>query len=182
MTKNYKQMYEEKMEALKLSILGSEINDELEMKSIANSNIEEITTAMTKIVGKPVWVDFNFRCGKILGILRFIAQNPQYRQELLEVTGLTQDYIDIYFKVCGNLPYLTNDNVLNPGRPMDVEKTKEFMKIVGAKLNFIIEDSDVSDITQERWDTMYQNAIAKLSKTINHNETYGETVPDTFDE
>ena len=183
MSKDYNVMYEEKLRKLKESVLGSTINDQLEMKAISNRKIEKITDAMSKVVGKKVWEDFNFRTGKILGILRFIAQNPIHRQELLEVTGLTQDYVDIYFKVCGNLPYLnTTDNTLNPGRPMDVEATKEFIKIVAAKFDLLVEDDDLLDITEERWQRLYANTLERISKTIEHNEQHGASIPQQYDE
>ena len=181
--KDYNTMYEEKLKKLKQSVLGSSINDQLEMKAISNRKIEKITDAMSKVVGKKVWEDFNFRTGKILGILRFIAQNPQHRQQLLEVTGLTQDYVDIYFKVCGNLPYLnTTDNTLNTGRPMDVKATKDFVKIVAAKFDLLVEDDDVSDITEERWQRLYNNTLERITKTIEHNEQHGDSVPQQYDE
>ena len=183
MSKDYNAMYEDKLKKLKQSVLGSSINDQLEMKAISNRKIEKITDAMSKVVGKKVWEDFNFRTGKIFGILRFIAQNPIHRQQLLEVTGLTQDYVDIYFKVCGNLPYLnTTDNTLNLGRPMDVEATKDFVKIVAAKFDLLIEDDDVSDITEERWQRLYNNALERITKTIEHNEQHGDSVPQQYDE
>ena len=181
--KDYNAIYEEKLKKLKESILGSAINDELELKAISNRKIETITDAMTKVVGKKVREDFNFRTGKILGILRFIAQNPTHRQELLNVTGLTQDYVDIYFKVCGNLPYLnTTDNTLNIGRHMQVEDTKDFIKIVGAKFDLLIEDDDLSDITEERWQRLYTNALERTAKTIEHNEQHGSSIPQQYDE
>lgn len=181
--KDYNAMYQDKLKKLKESVLGSSINDQLELKAISNRKIEQITDAMKEVVGKKVWEDFNFRTGKILGILRFIAQNPIHRQQLLEVTGLTQDYVDIYFKVCGNLPYLnTTDNTLNPGRHMDVEATKEFIKIVAAKFDLLVEDDDVSDITEERWQRLYNNALERITKTIEHNEQHGDSVPQQYDE
>ena len=183
MSKDYNAMYEEKLRKLKESVLGSAINDQLEMKAISNRKIEKITDAMSKVVGKKVWEDFNFRTGKIFGILRFIAQNPIHRQELLEVTGLTQDYVDIYYKVCGNVPYLnTTDNTLNPGRPMDVEATKEFIKIVAAKFDLLVEDDDLLDITEERWQRICNSALERITKTIELHEQHGDSVPQQYDE
>ena len=181
--KDYQKMYEERLKKQKESVLDSNVNDQLEIKALGNRKIETLTDAMSKIVGKKVWEDFNFRTGKIFGILRFIAQNPIHRQQLLKVTGLTQDYVDIYFKVCGNLPYLnTTDNTLNPGRHMDVEATKEFIKIVAAKFDLLVEDDDVSDITEERWQRLYNNALERITKTIEHNEQHGDSVPQQYDE
>lgn len=183
MSKNYNQMYEEKVKKLKESILGTTINDQLEMKAISDKKLEAITEKMSKIVGKPVWEDFNFRTGKIFGIMRFILQNRQHTQELLKVTNLTKDYVDLWWDISGNLPYLnTTDNTLNVGRPMDVESTKEFIKLIAVKLDVLVEDSDLLDINQERWDRLYQNTLAKIAKTVEHNQLHGDSVPTQYDE
>ena len=42
--KDYNAMYEEKLKKLKESVLGSSINDQLEMKAISNRKIEKITS------------------------------------------------------------------------------------------------------------------------------------------
>ena len=184
--KDYNAMYEEKLNKLKQSVLGSSINDQLEMKAISNRKIEKITDAMSKVVGKKVWEDFSFRTGKIFGILRFIAQNPQHRQQLLEATGLTQDYVDIYYKVCGNLPYVnTTDNSINPGRHMDVKATREFIKIVAAQFELLVEDDDLSDITEERWTRIYNSALERATETVSFNEKNNPDMadnPQTYDE
>lgn len=185
MSKDYHKMYEERLANMKKKVMGSKIADILELKDIGNKKLDEIRSKMSVIVpGKnQVWDDFNFRTGKIFGILRFIGQNPQYRQQLLEVTGLNQNHVDIYFNVCGNLPYLNRtDNSINEGRPMDVEATKEFITVVAAEFGVVVEDSDLVDITQERWDRLYMSALEKIQETAKHNAEYGESVPEQFDE
>lgn len=183
--KDYQKMYEEKLNKQKEKVLGSSINDTLELKNIGNRKLDEIRAIMATIVpGKTqVWDDFNFRTGRILGILRFIAQNAKYRQQLLEVTGLTNDHIDVYFNVCGNLPYLnTQNNTVNAGRPMDVEATKEFVAAVAMKFGVVVEEADLSDITQERWDRLYNAALEKITTTAQHNAEYGESAPEAYEE
>lgn len=177
MSKDYNQMYADKLAALKESVVGSKIMDALEIKKIGNSKIDQICEAMTKITGKPVYEDFNFRTGKIFGILRSIVQNPKQRKELLEVTGLTKDIIDIYFEVSGNLPYATKDNQMNVGRPMDIAATKELIAIVASKFDVLVEEADLADITQERWDRLYATALEKTAETVKHNKEHGDTVP-----
>ena len=180
--KDYAAMHKEKLEALKAKVIGSNINTALELKAIDNRKLDQICEAMTKITGVPVWKDFNFRTGKIFGILRSIFQNPKQRQQLLEATGLTDDYIDIYYNITGNLPYVTKDGILNEGRPMDVEATKEFITIVAAQFGVVVEEADLADITQERWDRLYNTAMEKAIETVKHTAQYGETVPTQFDE
>ena len=96
------------------------------------------------------------------------------------------DYIDIYMKVCGNAPYVnTTNNTLNPGKPMNVEATKEFIKIVAIELGLVVDDDDLSDITQERWDRIYQSALERAIDTIKFNEQNNPDVqgnPTVYDE
>ena len=49
--KDYNAMYEEKLNKLKQSVLGSSINDQLEMKAISNRKIEKITAAFKNTSG-----------------------------------------------------------------------------------------------------------------------------------
>lgn len=186
MEKNYQKMHEERMEAMKKKILGSKVYETLQLKSISNDVLEDIRTKLSKVVpGKTtIWEDFNFRAGKIFGILRFIAQNTLYRKQLFEAIDnkLNDNHMDTYYDVCGNLPYLDKNNTINNGRPMDVEATKEFITVVAYELGVVLEEADLSDITQERWNRLYSNAMEKLIATQQMTEQHGESIPDSFDE
>ena len=163
-------MYEEKLQSMKKKVESSAISTQLEMKRIGNQKLDAIIQDMAEITGKPVWREFNWRVGKILGIMRFIVQNPVQRDKLLEATGLTQDFIDVYFDVCGNLPYVnTTNNTVNVGKPMNVEATKEFIQVVAAQWDIVIEEDDISDITQERWDRLYKAALERAVETVGFN-------------
>ena len=178
-------MYEEKLQAMKKKVESSAISTQLEMKRIGNQKLDAIIQDMAEITGKPVWREFNWRVGKILGIMRFIVQNPVQRDKLLEATGLTQDFIDVYFDVCGNLPYVnTTNNTVNVGKPMNVEATKEFIQVVASKWGLVVEDDDLSDITEERWNRLYQAALEKCQKSTAFNEASGanEMTPDQYEE
>ena len=116
---NAKEIYEKRLAEMKKNIASNAINTELEIKQIANEKFDAMVKTMQEVTGTEVWRDFNWKTGKILGVLRFIVQNPIKRKQLLEITGLTEDYIDMYLKVCGNLPYVSaTDNTINKGRPM----------------------------------------------------------------
>lgn len=183
--KDYQKLYEEKLKKMGTKVKNSTINDILQLKSIGNKKLDEIRAKMATIVpGKTqIWDDFNFRTGRIFGILRFIAQNAKYRKQLLEATGLNENHMDIYFNVCGNLPYLnTTDNTVNEGRPMDVKATKEFIAAVALELGVVVEEADLDDITQERWDRLTQAAREKIMETAKHNAEYAEVLPESYDE
>ena len=166
---NINETYNEKLAEARKKVYGSSIAKELELAAIADSRYKQICDKMTDITGKPVWEDFNFHTGKIFGILRSIIQNPKQRKQLLEAIGLNDAIVDMYFKYCGNLPYVDNQNIINYGRPMNIEKTKEFIPIVGAMLGILVEDNDLDDITQERWDKLYSNALKRAEETAEFN-------------
>ena len=179
MSKDYKKVHQQKLADMKKRLLGSTISDKLELKAISNAKIDEVIVRMNKILApRQVWDDFSFRTGRLMGIMRSIAQNPKMRKDLLEATGLTQDYVDLYFEVCGNLPYLnTSDNSVNIGRPMKVEETKEYITLLGLHFGYVIEESDLSDIIEERWERLYNNALEKITETAKHNAEHSESVP-----
>ena len=142
------------------------------MKSLSNKRLEEIYKQLEAIGNKPCYEDFNFRSGKVLGILRYIFQNPKSRKELLEATGLSQAHIDLYYECVGNLPYVnTKTNTLNLGRPMDCESTKELLQATANSLGVLLEDSDLLDINEDRWNRLYESALADAKKTIEFNES-----------
>lgn len=162
--------YTQKMAEMQASVKDSALNEELELKNMANQRLTEIFSACEEIVKKPVWEDFNFRTGRILGLLRFIAQNPKQRDQLLMTTGLRQEHVDIYYRVAGNLPFCDNSNLIYHGRPMNVQGTKDLVKIVAIQLGVYIDDQDLFDITEERWEKLHKNALERAIETQQDNE------------
>lgn len=163
--------YAKRLEEQKKSILGSKIAEQLEIKMFSNDKLDSLYKEMSSVTGKPVYEDFNFRSGKILGVLRHIFQNPKQRKELCEVTGLNTAVIDMYYQVCGNLPYLnTKTNTINAGRPMDCEATRDLIKYVASELNILIDDNDLLDINEERWERLSKNALEDAKATMEFNE------------
>lgn len=180
--KDYKKLYEERMAKAKAKVMGSSIIEELEIAKISNSRINEICAKMEEILGKKPWNNFNFRTGKIFGILQTISMNQKFIDELLQITGLSREHIDAYFMYCGNLPYVDNtQNNINIGRQMDVEATREFIPVVAEILGVLVEDKDIADITQERWDNLYQNALERAKQTVEFTANQGD-IPESYDE
>lgn len=167
----FEKSYEKKLEAQKAAILSSPILEQLEQKAEGNKRLEKVMNEMSEITGKPVYEDFNFRTGKLFGIMRHLLQNPKQRQQLLEVTGLSSAHVDLYYQVCGNLPYVsTTNNQLVLGREMDCDMTKELLKVVATTLGVVIDDGDIADINQERWQKMYAKALADAEATVEFNQ------------
>lgn len=178
-TMSFSKTYEEKVKAQKEACFNSSITEMLEMKSISNKKLQEIMDKMSKITGKPVYEDFSYRSGKILGILRHMLQNPKQRQELCEVTGLNSAYVDLYYQVVGNLPYVSTKNgQLVLGREQDCEATKELVRAAGSTMGVLVEDSDLQDINPERWQRLYEAALEDAKNTIAFNEANGDIAYD----
>lgn len=177
---NYNETFQSRLAAQKKSVLSSPITEQLEISKINDQRIQEIYDAMSAVTGKPVYSDFAWRSGKVMGVLRHIQQNPKKRRELLEVTHLTNAHIDLWWQCGGNLPYVnTNSNTLNEGRPMDCEICKELLKVVAAELGVLLEDSDLIDINENNWNRLYNKALEDAQQTISFNN---ENVNVTYDE
>ena len=171
---NYQETYNAKLEAQKKAVLSSAITENIELAKLNDEKIEKLYEDMSAITGKPVYSDFSWRAGKIMGILRHIQQNPKKRKELLQLTGLSSAHIDMWWQVGGNLPYInTVSNTLNLGRPMDCNLAKELLKVVASELNILLDDVDIMDITESNWNRMYQKALEDAQKTIELNSETG---------
>jgi hypothetical protein len=173
--KSAMERYEERLGQVKQNIVNSNVLQELEFKKINSTNLDRVISEMnTLIAPKRVYEDFNFRTGKLFGVMRAFIQNYKLKNELLEITGLTQDYIDFFRQFCGNLPYIVQGSI-NPGEEMDVENTKDFIRLLGAHFEYVVSDSDLFDINKERWDRLVLQAMEKHRETLKHTaENSGE--------
>ena len=177
---NYQETFNAKLEAQKKAVVNNPIVENLELSKINDQKIEKLYSDMSAITGKPVYSDFSWRSGKVMGVLRHIQQNPKKRKELLELTGLSSAHVDMWWQVGGNLPYVnTVSNTLNLGRPMDCELSKQLLQVVASELGILLEEVDLIDINETNWNRMYQKALEDAQKTVelnaeNANVTYEE--------
>lgn len=181
---DYNKLHEDKLEELKKKVLGSAINDKLNLKVISNNKLEEVIQKMNIILApRTTWNNTYFRTGRIIGILKSLADNSKVRDELLKITGLTQTHIDLYFEVCGNTPYVKEGStVVELGRPMKVNECKELITLVGAHFGYIVEESDLYDITQERWDSIYNSELERAKETAESNKKNKGKIPQEYEE
>ena len=176
---NYQEVYQQRLGAMTESILGNKIKEEIEIKSIGDAKLTQLYKEMEEITGKTVYEDYNYCCGKVMGVLKHIAQNSKFSKQLYELTGLNRGYIDIYRSACGQTPYVNKgSNTVNIGRKMDVEATKELMMVTAAALGVILEEADLADINQQRWDKMYTDALEAATKTVELNDNVLDAVYD----
>lgn len=155
------------IETQKSSLSTSPLFKILEVKKNNAIIINKITEDMKVILGREVWNDFNFKCGKVMGLLRTIGMNRNVDFSYIIPT----EYVDLFFEYGGNLPYIDKTTgQLNEGRPMNPEMLIELMKFVYTHLGMEYLDSEFDDITQERWDKLYRAAMERAEKNMNFNK------------
>lgn len=155
------------IETQKSSLSTSPLFKILEVKKNNAIIINKITEDMKVILGREVWNDFNFKCGKVMGLLRTIGMNRNVDFSYIIPT----EYVDLFFEYGGNLPYIDKTTgQLNEGRPMNPEMLIELMKFVYTHLGMEYLESEFDDITQERWDKLYKAAMERAEKNMNFNK------------
>ena len=155
------------IESQKSSLSSSPLFKILEIKKNNAIILNKITEDMKVILGREVWNDFNFKSGKVMGLMRTIGMNRNIDFSYIIPT----EYVDLFFEYGGNLPYIDKTTgQLNEGRPMNPEMLVELLKFVYTHLNMEYMDSEFDDITQERWDKLYQAAMERAEKNMNFNK------------
>lgn len=147
----------------------------LEIKNITADKLQHIINTLEDIIQNDQVLEvFGFRMGKLMGILRFIAQHPRQSKELCEAIGLTTAYIDIHREVAGNLPYWdkTLRRIKDDSRKTKIKQYKELLKITALTLGIVVTDDDLEDINQQHWDEMSKMLLerAKLREEFMLNE------------
>ena len=155
------------IESQKSSLSSSPLFKILEVKKNNAIILNKINENMRVILGREVWNDFNFKSGKVMGLLRTIGMNRNIDFSYIIPT----EYVDLFFEYGGNLPYIDKTTgQLNEGRPMNPNMLIELMKFVYTHLGMEYLDSEFDDITQERWDKLRQAAMERAEKNMNFNK------------
>lgn len=163
---DYQKIFEERLQAQRQAILGNKINEKLEIAKLNSERLDSICEQMEQIVGKPVYADFSYKSGRVIGILRFMFQNPKFRRQLLQITNLSNAHIDLYYSVGGNLPYVDSNGKLNAGRQMVPEDFRELLQATASSLGVLLDEDDLNDITHERWNDMYLKALETAKQDL----------------
>lgn len=155
------------IETQKSSLSSSPLFHILEIKKNNAIILNKIAENMKVILGREVWNDFNFKSGRVMGLLRTIGMNRNIDFSYIIPT----EYVDLFFEYGGNLPYIDKTTgQLNEGRQMHPEMLIELMKFVYTHLNMEYTDSEFDDITQERWDKLYKAAMERAIKNEEFNK------------
>lgn len=139
--------------------------EKLQIKKANNIIINNISSNLQAVVGKPTWVEYNWKSGKVMGILRTMALNRN-NSNVFVACNLEPEIVDMYYELGGNLPYIDKNGMLNLGRPQMCEEYIELLKYVYDKLNLVYDDDEFNDITEERWNTLYASNMERIKKTL----------------
>ena len=155
------------IESQKSSLSSSPLFKILEIKKNNAIILNKITEDMKVILGREVWNDFNFKSGRVMGLLRTIGMNRNIDFSFIVPT----EYVDLFFEYGGNLPYIDKTTgQLNEGRQMNPTMLVELMKFVYTHLGMEYLESEFDDITQERWDKLYKAAMERATKNEEFNK------------
>ena len=150
--------YENLLNAQKEKAEQSNIKEILDVTEITNRKLDQLYAQMTEHTKKPVYEDFSYKAGKLIGVLRHIQQNPKQRKELLKLTGLSSGILDLYNQSCGQLPYSKDDGTIVTGRAQDCSTLREVLLVAATRMGILLADYQLEDITEEHWNSLYTRA------------------------
>lgn len=147
------------------SVKNDSFEDTLEISKYNESRFTEITDKIKSVINKEVWNEFSFGSvsGRILGILRTLNFEYKNRDSLCTEIGLSNVLVDMYYQYAGNAPYYSKTGEIISAKPMDIEVTRQLVKRVGAELNILVQDSDLSMISAENEKSRNESALQKAT-------------------
>lgn len=139
--------------------------EKLQVKKQNNLILNDISSNLQAVIGKPTWVEFNWKSGKVMGILRTMALNRN-NTNVFAACSIEPEVVDMYYELAGNLPYIDKNGMLNLGRPQMCSEYVELLKYVYDKLGLTYDDSEFDDVTEERWAALYNANMERIKKTL----------------
>lgn len=139
--------------------------EKLQIKKQNNNIINSISSNLQAVISKSCWVEYNWKSGRVMGILRTMALNRN-NSNVFMACDIEPEVIDMYFEVAGNLPYIDKNGMLNLGRPQMCSEYVELLEYVYNKLGLTYDDSEFDDVTEERWNVLYASNMERIRKTL----------------
>ena len=139
--------------------------EKLQVKKNNNVIINNISSNLQSVIGKPTWVEYNWKAGKVMGILRTMVLNRS-NTSVFVTSSIEPEVVDMYYELAGNLPYIDKNGLLNLGRPQMCSEYIELLKYVYDKLGLVYDDTEFDDITEERWNALYAGNMERIKKTL----------------
>ena len=154
-----KTAYEKLLEEQKANSENGNIREILDITEITNAKLDKLYAEMSSVTKKPVYEDFSYKAGKLIGILRHIQQNPKNRKDLLKITGLNNAIIDLYIRAVGQLPYCDpKTGQIIAGRAQDCSTLREIILVAATRMKVLLADYQLEDITEDHWNRLYTRA------------------------
>lgn len=163
-TKEFNEMLGKQTE----TVTSSKMYKAVAIGAMSNNKLDNIREEVAEVIGMPVWNEFTFRCGKVLGLLRTFAYNAKFRKAISVTTGLDEVYADMYFECAGSPAYVNKDGLYVEEIPMNIEATKELVQMVASELGVLV---DVSDMTSEKVAQHFASRKAIALKTLENSVT-----------
>ncbi len=181
--KDYMKLHDEQLQEMRTKLENSKVAQMLEIKAISSAKIETLQLEIEAIIHPHrVMNDFNYRTGNIMGIIRTISLNSKHRKELLEVTGLNNSQVSLYYPIIGNTPFVNNQNQLVRGQVMKADEAREYITMCALSMGIVVDESDLYDITQERCQMIYDTKLQEAFETIKNTAEVSEDTPEEYEE
>lgn len=139
--------------------------EKLQIKKNNNRILDSISSNLQATVGKACWVEYDWKSGRVMGILRTMALNRN-NSNVFIAAPIEPEVVDMYFELAGNLPYIDKNGLLNMGRQQMCAEYIELLQYVYDKLGLTYDDSEFNDITEERWNVLYASNMERIKKTL----------------
>lgn len=144
------------------------------LSEISENKLNTILSYLADKIGRKPIVDYTYKSGKLIGILRTIAYAGKLQEEFIDTLGISKSIVDDFVRAFGNAAYV-KDGVLVEETPMDIEATKDILILAGSCLEVLV---DVSDITPQRIAAHYEYRRNVATKTMEKTPQ----MPQAFDE
>ena len=168
--KKFEKLFASKLAAQQTNVEETEVFSTLQIMQFNHDRFTEITSQIEEIAGRRVWNDFNFKLGNIMGLLRFMTFNRLCQEEMLAITKLNGEHLNMFYEAAGQLPYADpKTNTIIDGRPMKYEELKQLLLVVASTLGVVVEDFQLEDINEERWVALTERAYIKAQEDIKAN-------------
>ena len=164
----------EQLLAQQATSIDVNVTEQLSLAELANNKLDSLYTSIKGITNKDCYEDYYYKSGRIIGLLRHIAQNPKHRQKLFMLTGLNSSIIDLYNSSSGKIPYISKDtNTLIEGEKQNQQLFRQVILITATKLGIVLMPDQLNDITEERFLLRYERALEEAKQQLSQLPNIG---------
>lgn len=142
------------------------IIDRINAKKASNTILNEKISIVAEKTKRDVFTDFNYKVGKLIGLLMAIQFSGKYKNEILPMVNLEEEEIDVFAEIIGSVTFINADGALIKGKEQDSNALQEFVLYISDKWNLGYSNKDVDDINKERFEEIQNIAQLKAEKTL----------------